>query len=84
MEVCLSTNEWDEVERYAEALEKYTGPEPLPWSDYYIARGRALAAHGRGEREDELRAKLRELKDEAERVGFSPALPAIEAALASF
>ena len=84
MDVCLNTGEWAEVERYASALEDYTRPEPLPYSDFYIARGRALAAHGRGEREEALRTKLLDLKDEAERVGLKTALQAVEEALASF
>jgi class 3 adenylate cyclase/tetratricopeptide (TPR) repeat protein len=35
MEVALRQQDWDEVERYAEALEAYTRPEPLPWTDYF-------------------------------------------------
>ena len=49
----LDLGEWDEAERYAEALEDYTRPEPLPWSDFFVARGRALAALGRGRRRRE-------------------------------
>ena len=49
------------VDDFDSALEDYTRPEPLPWSDFYISRGRALAAHGRGERGEELREQLREL-----------------------
>ena len=30
----------------------FAAPEPLPWTDFYVARGRALAAWGRGEREE--------------------------------
>ena len=61
MEVCLNTGDWDSVEGYAAALEDYTRPEPLPWSDFFIARGRALATYGKGRRDDALIAKLREL-----------------------
>ncbi|MCH9046686.1 MAG: tetratricopeptide repeat protein, partial [SAR324 cluster bacterium] len=60
MQACLNAGEWDEVERYAAALKEYTRPEPLPWSDFYIARGRALAAHGRGERGEGLTQQLNE------------------------
>lgn len=45
-------------------------PEPLPWSDFYIARGRALAAYGEGARDEGTVLTLRSLRDEAERVGF--------------
>ena len=47
IEASLKAGAWDEVERYASALEAYTAAEPLPWSDVWTARGRALAAHGR-------------------------------------
>lgn len=81
MEVCVNTGDWDAAERYAAALEEYTRPEPLPWSDFFIARGRALAAVGRGQRDDALIAELRALHEEAQRVGFKAAVPAIDDAL---
>jgi hypothetical protein len=82
MDACLEEGDWDGVERYAAALEAYTRPEPSPWSDFYIARGRVLAAHGRGQRDEELTAELERLAEEARRVGLRIALPALEAALA--
>ena len=75
--------EWDEVDRYAQALEDYTRPEPLPRSDFFIARGRALAAHGRGNRDHAIMAELQHLHDEAESIGLKFVLPALETALAS-
>ncbi|MCH8197417.1 MAG: adenylate/guanylate cyclase domain-containing protein, partial [Proteobacteria bacterium] len=81
MEVCLNTGDWDALEHYAAALEEYTRPEPLPWSDFFIARGRALAAVGQGRRDDELIAELHDLRDEAHRVGHKLPLRAIEDAL---
>ena len=42
MEVSLKMSAWDEAERYAMALKDYTSAEPLPWSDFFIARSRAL------------------------------------------
>ena len=50
VEVCLELGEFGEVERHAMALEDYTRPEPLPWADFHIARGRALAARPPGSR----------------------------------
>ena len=76
-----AAEEWDEVERYAAALEKYTQSEPVPWPDFFISRGRALAAFGRGGRDAETLGELRRLKDEAERVGLIAPLPEIETAL---
>ena len=78
MEACLQSQEWDEVNRYAKALEEYTSAEPLPLTDFFIARGRALARYGRGERGDETMDELERLRDEAERVGIKIALPALE------
>ena len=82
MQVALDLADHDELERYAGALEDYTRPEPLPWSNFFIARGRALAALGRGRRDAALMAELRRLRDEGERLGLRIALPAIETALA--
>jgi class 3 adenylate cyclase/tetratricopeptide (TPR) repeat protein len=83
MEVCLQISEWDEVDRYARALEDYTHDEPLPRSDLFIARGRVLAAHGRGNRDQETMEELQRLHDKVERVGLKFALPALEIALVS-
>ncbi|MDH3631590.1 MAG: adenylate/guanylate cyclase domain-containing protein, partial [Gammaproteobacteria bacterium] len=83
METRLRMGEWDEVDRYAQALEDYTRPEPLPRSDYFIARGRALAAHGRGNRDRAIMAELQHLHDQAESIGRKFVLPALETALAS-
>jgi class 3 adenylate cyclase/predicted ATPase len=82
IETCVASGDWSGVERYAAALEEYTQPEPLPLSDFFIARGRALAAFGRGSRAASLLAELKRLKDEGERLCLRPAVKAIEAALA--
>jgi class 3 adenylate cyclase/tetratricopeptide (TPR) repeat protein len=83
MEGSLRMVEWDEVDRYAQALEDYTRPEPLPRSEFFIARGRALAAHGRGNRDHAIMAELQKLHDEAASIGLKFVLPALETALAS-
>ena len=82
MEAALGAGEWDEVDRYAASLETYTRPEPLPWTDFFVARGRALAAVGRGRADAAPSAALIRLQDEGQRLGLVTALPAIEAALA--
>ena len=64
------------------SLEAYTRPEPLPWTDFFIARGRALAALGRGRDDAAHSAALIRLQYEGQRLGLMTALPAIEAALA--
>ena len=80
MEACLQSGEWDEVNRYAKALEDYTCAEPLPLTDFFIARGRALAKYSRGERGDETMDEIERLRDEAKRAGIKIALPALEEA----
>jgi class 3 adenylate cyclase/tetratricopeptide (TPR) repeat protein len=81
MNVALELEDLNEVARYARALENFTKPEPLSWADFFIARGRALAAHARGEADPALTHELQRLRDEGLRMGFIVALPAIEAAL---
>ncbi|MFQ6024415.1 MAG: tetratricopeptide repeat protein [Acidiferrobacterales bacterium] len=83
MDALLSVNDWARVERYAAALEDYTRDEPLGWTDFYIARGRALAAFGRGKRDETTMKELQRLDDEAERVGLKVAIPALEKARSS-
>jgi class 3 adenylate cyclase/tetratricopeptide (TPR) repeat protein len=81
IEVMLKQGNWDGVERYCAQLERYAEGEPLPWSDFFVARGRALARFGRGERSAKLRASLGEQRDTAARAEFNLALPALDAAL---
>jgi hypothetical protein len=81
MEPCLQFESWDGVERYALALQDCTRPEPLPRSDYFIARGRALAAFGRGKRYEETLQALQQLCTEVDKNGFELSRRAIDAAL---
>ena len=54
----------------------------MPFSDFYIARGRALAAFGRGQSDTrELTAELERVRDRGEQVGIRVALPGIEIAI---
>ncbi len=81
MDASLEAGEWADAERFAQALEDYTAAAPLPWSSFYIARGRTLAAAGRGVRSEFLREEIDRLRHEAERAGLMSALPALEKAL---
>lgn len=81
MEVGLQLEEWLEVERYAQALEDYTRAEPLPWSDYLIARSRALAAFGRGKRDKATVLEFQRLIEKAEHLHLKITIPALENAL---
>jgi DNA-binding SARP family transcriptional activator len=82
IEACLESRDWDEAERYARLLEDYVDPEPLALTDFIVARGRALIAFGKGERNNALTAELNRLAGAAKEHGLALALPAIEKALA--
>ena len=83
MEASLSAADWDRADRYADALDRYTRPEPLPWADFFVARGRALAARGRGHCTAEIDEAMRSLRDEAARLGLHAPLVKLEAVLRS-
>jgi hypothetical protein len=83
MEAALSATDWSSVDRYAAALEDYTRAEPLPLSDFFIARGRTLAAFGGGRRDAALTAELVRLRHDADHFGLRIALPALDTALTS-
>jgi class 3 adenylate cyclase/tetratricopeptide (TPR) repeat protein len=80
IEVSLGQGDLAEATRYAAALEDFTRPEPLPWADFHVAMGRALAAEGRGCRDAALGAELDRLIGEARRLELRLALPALERA----
>jgi len=83
MEVCIQTAAWDEVVRYADALDNYMEFESMPRSDFFIARGRTLANHGRGNRDQATMNEMQRLYDEASKIGLKTPLHALEAALTS-
>jgi tetratricopeptide (TPR) repeat protein len=81
IEASLNAGVWDEAERYSQALEDYTQPEPLPWADFWIAWGRALAAYGRDPTKAGATDDVRRVLKEAQRIGMRPAMPALRRAL---
>ncbi len=81
MEVALAEMDWDALDRYAASMEEYTRSEPLPWADFFIARGHALASYGRGKRDDVTMKELARLRNEADRVGLKNAMTAMNEAL---
>ncbi len=83
IDICVETGDWAEIERFASALEDYTRDQPLPLSDFYVARGRALAAFGRGERDEKTVAELLRLRDQALETGLKSHLPPLERAIAA-
>ena len=84
IDVSLALGDWDEADRHVDALDQFTRPEPLAWSNFFIARGRALAALGRGRRTQQIRRELERLRGEAHSLDYRTALPAIEQALDDF
>ena len=83
IETALEQHDWNEAERYAQALADYTRREPLPYIDLVIARARALAALGRGRRDSDTVEALRQVREGAEAIGSRSMIPGLEAALAS-
>ena len=81
MEACLNAGDFGSVERYADALAGFTREEPLPWSDFFIARGQALALHGRSTQDPSNRDRIASLLATAERIGMGTAVPALARAL---
>jgi hypothetical protein len=79
IDACVAAGDWAGVERYAEALERGMAHEPLPMTDFLVARARALAAAGRGRSDKQVLAGLIE---RARAVNWQVVLPALEAAAA--
>jgi tetratricopeptide (TPR) repeat protein len=82
IDVALELSDWDEADRYASQLAAYTAAEPLPWSDFFIDRGRLLAAVGRCTHEHDHQAAVCRLLEEGERFGYEIAMPALRRAFA--
>jgi tetratricopeptide (TPR) repeat protein len=74
IDAALDSQDWDGAERYSAALEDYTRSEPLPWADFFVRYGRAVAVHGRCRPGQETTFALGDLLAEAERLGIGPAV----------
>ena len=84
IDALLEIGDHDGVERQCERIRAYTANEPLPTSEFVIARGSALARFGRGERDEGLLAALRDLRSTSARAEMNTFLPALDAAIAAF
>ncbi|MET0733976.1 MAG: adenylate/guanylate cyclase domain-containing protein [Casimicrobiaceae bacterium] len=80
IDLALGAHAWAEAERYAACLEAFTRPEPLPYCDLLVSRGRALAAAGRGRAD---RDALEDCRRRAVAMRVAPLMPALDAALAA-
>jgi len=77
----LQFGDWASAKRFASMLEEFTVREPLARADFYIARGRALAAWGENTRDQMVVEQLRDLRVRAKSAKLMMSLPAIDAAL---
>jgi class 3 adenylate cyclase/tetratricopeptide (TPR) repeat protein len=81
IEVSLRERLWDDARYYATALERCFGAQSSAWSDFIIARGRALAETGNETPSQPARVRLRELRDHALSVGMRATVPQLDQAL---
>jgi class 3 adenylate cyclase/tetratricopeptide (TPR) repeat protein len=67
--------------RYVGAIEEYTRREPLPWSELFVARGRALAGVLQGRADVAVRPELMRVRAALVDAGLKAFLPGVESAL---
>jgi hypothetical protein len=82
IEALLSSGDGEGVLRQVAALEDYVRVEPLPWSDLFARRGRALVNSLRRGSCDGAREELVRIRAALLSTGFNAFLPAVDAALA--
>ncbi|MEM8973648.1 MAG: adenylate/guanylate cyclase domain-containing protein [Pseudomonadota bacterium] len=68
-------HDWGAVEVAADKLETFTGPEPLPWTEFQIGRARVIAKWGREQQDDAFDLKLAELRNVRRSTGMKIWLP---------
>lgn len=83
IDACLETGDTAGALRHAAELEQRTRAQPLPWSDFFIARARLLAAHAADPQAAATQAALARLGEDGRRMGLLVAIDAIDAATAS-
>jgi tetratricopeptide (TPR) repeat protein len=83
IEALLAAGDAEGAMQHVTSLEEYTRGEPLPWSNLFAARGRALAAWLASGGERESRDELTRIRAALTSAGYSPYLPAVETALAT-
>lgn len=81
IQVSMDQRDWDEAERYAQMLERYTAAEPFPWSQMVLARARVLCRFGSGERSPALHADLLAVREQVVAAESSLLLTGVEEAL---
>jgi class 3 adenylate cyclase/tetratricopeptide (TPR) repeat protein len=73
MEISLSIGNFDEAERYADALEAYMRAEPLPLSLFHIELTRTLINYHRHPGDEVVAARLLQLQNQASSAGLNHA-----------
>jgi hypothetical protein len=68
IEDAIARREWPQANEHIAALAAFTRPEPLPYTDFIMARGRTLVALAAQPRDERLKAELADLRAEAERL----------------
>lgn len=71
IESSLISDNRELVLKYSDWLEKITEQEPLPWSNYFIERGRAIVRYRSVPNDETNKEKITQLKKMAKDVGFS-------------
>lgn len=71
IESALISDERKSVIQYTDWLERITLREPLPWSNYFIERGRVLVRHRHNPKNSKYTKEIDRLTKMAEGVGFS-------------
>jgi len=70
IEASIMLHDWNEVERHAAALEDFVRQEPLPWTEFIVARARIFAAIGRGDRSKRLNDEMQRLRTEGDQLAI--------------
>jgi len=81
MEAGVEQGDWELLKSACDALAEFTRAEPLPLTDFFMARASALRDFHQGHDCGTAMASLHSLKAQAEQVGLKMALPRIDAAL---
>ncbi|MEM9491546.1 MAG: hypothetical protein AAGC55_20545, partial [Myxococcota bacterium] len=83
MDIALAMRDGDACDRYANKLAEYMAVEPTPWSEYFVARGQAMAEYLRRPGDSAAVAELRRLRDDGADMGYRTAAHVIDEAFAS-
>lgn len=80
IDTALHFQEWDDAIMFADKLDRFNIQESTPWADFFVRRGRLLAAVGKGMRGTEQLKEASEIIAIGEQMGLLIALPELRAA----